>query len=75
MLCARHSMSMAVIGTLALLMALAARAREPAAVWFAPDPDTPDFTDLFTKPQLWPRRASASTCSWWAQIKRSLEPT
>jgi hypothetical protein len=30
-------------------------AREPAAVWFSPDADTPDFTDLFTKPQLWPK--------------------
>lgn len=55
MLCARHSLSMAVIGTLALLVASAARAREPAAVWFAPAPETPDYTDLFTKPQLWPK--------------------
>jgi hypothetical protein len=30
-------------------------AREPAAVWFSPDPETPDYTDLFTKPQLWPK--------------------
>jgi hypothetical protein len=52
---ARHSMSMAVIGTLALLTASAARSREPAAFWFAPDPETPDYTDLFTKPQLSPK--------------------
>jgi hypothetical protein len=32
----------------------AARGREPAAVWFAPA-DTPDYTDLFSKPQLWPK--------------------
>jgi len=51
--CARHSMSMAVIGTLALLTVSVARAREPAAVWFSPDPETPDYTDLFAKPQLW----------------------
>jgi hypothetical protein len=53
--CARHSMSIAVIGTLALLTVSAVCAREPAAVWFAPDPETPDYTDLFTKPQLWPK--------------------
>jgi hypothetical protein len=35
--------------------AAAACAREPAAVWFAPAGDTPDYTDLFSKPQLWPK--------------------
>jgi hypothetical protein len=48
-------MSMAVIGALALLTASAVCAREPAAIWFSPDPETPDYTDLFTKPQLWPK--------------------
>jgi hypothetical protein len=52
---ARHSMSMAVIGTFALLTVSAACAREPAAVWFAPDNDTPDYPDLFSKPELWPK--------------------
>jgi hypothetical protein len=37
------------------LAASAACAREPAAVWFTPDGDTPDYADLFSKPQLWPR--------------------
>jgi hypothetical protein len=52
---ARHWKSMAVVGTLAFFTATPVCAREPAAVWFAPDPDTPDFIDLFTKPQLWPK--------------------
>jgi hypothetical protein len=30
-------------------------AREPAAVWFSPDPETPDYTDLFSKPEFWPK--------------------
>jgi hypothetical protein len=30
-------------------------AREPAAVWFTPDPETPDYIDLFSKPELWPK--------------------
>jgi hypothetical protein len=30
-------------------------AREPAAIWFGPDPETPDYTDLFSKPELWPK--------------------
>ena len=37
------------------LTASAACAREPAAVWFSPDSGTPDYTDLFSKPQLWPK--------------------
>jgi hypothetical protein len=37
------------------LTASAACAREPAAVWFSPDGGTPDYTDLFSKPQLWPK--------------------
>jgi len=37
------------------LTASAAWAREPAAVWFSPGPETPDYTDLFSKPQLWPK--------------------
>jgi hypothetical protein len=37
------------------LTASAACAREPAAVWFTPDGETPDYTDLFSKPQLWPK--------------------
>jgi hypothetical protein len=53
--CARHWKSMAVVGTLALLTASAVSAREPAAVWFTPDDETPDYTDLFSKPQLWPK--------------------
>jgi hypothetical protein len=36
-------------------MASVARAREPAAVWFGPAHETPDYTDLFAKPQLWPK--------------------
>jgi hypothetical protein len=46
---------MAVVGILALLTVSAVCAREPAAVWFTPDDETPDYTDLFSKPQLWPK--------------------
>ena len=37
------------------LTASAACAGEPAAVWFSPAPETPDYTDPFSKPQLWPK--------------------
>jgi hypothetical protein len=36
-----------------LLSATAAPAREPPTVWLCPDADSPDYTDLFAKPQLW----------------------
>lgn len=38
---------------LLLLSASAAPAREPPTVWLCPDGGSPDYTELFTEPQLW----------------------